>query len=162
MVNRVSIITMRSCGRFVALLFKKNSRTQRRCKTCLWYLISMRKPIYICCGALLTSLGVIGAFLPVMPTTVFLIGALYCFTQSSPKLENWLLTHPRFGPSLLAWRRDGAISKKVKCIACCSMLVSFIGLCIFASMPIPAYIGVAVFMSVGAYFVLTRPSALSQ
>jgi len=123
-----------------------------------WYVKSMRKPFYLLCGFVLTSLGVVGAFLPVMPTTVFLIGALYCFTQSSPRLELWLVSHPRFGPSLQAWRRHGAISKKVKCIACCSMLLSFAGLCLFASMPLLAYICVAIFMGCGAYFVLTRPS----
>lgn len=93
-----------------------------------------------------------------MPTTVFLIGALFCFTKSSPRLENWLIQHPKYGPGLVAWRKHGAISKKVKCIACCSMLLSFIFVCLFASMPIPAYIGIGVFMGVGAYFVVTRPS----
>ena len=89
-----------------------------------WYF--MKKVLYLSLGLFFTLLGIIGAFLPVMPTTVFLIGALFCFTQSSPRLENWLLQHPKYGPSLVAWRKHGAISKKVKCIACCSMLVSFI------------------------------------
>ena len=119
---------------------------------------SVKRPLYLVFGFLFTSLGVIGALLPVMPTTVFLIGALYCFTQSSPKLEHWLLTHPKYGSSLVAWRKHGAISKKVKCIACCSMLLSFIFVCLFASMPIPAYIGIAAFMGIGAYFVVTRPN----
>lgn len=121
----------------------------------------MGKSIYLLCGILLTSLGVVGAFLPVMPTTVFLIGALYCFTRSSPKLERWLITHPRFGPGLVAWRRYGAISKKAKCIACCSMLLSFVVLCVFASLPLLALFGIAVFMFVGAYFVLSRPNVES-
>ncbi|TKB04699.1 DUF454 domain-containing protein [Alteromonas portus] len=118
----------------------------------------MKKVLYSTLGLFLTLLGIIGAFLPVMPTTVFLIGALFCFTKSSPRLENWLLHHPKYGPSLVAWRKHGAISKKVKCIACCSMLVSFILVCLFASMPIPAYLGIGLFMGIGAYFVVTRPS----
>ena len=118
----------------------------------------MKKVLYSTLGLLLTLLGIVGAFLPVMPTTVFLIGALFCFTKSSPRLENWLIQHPKYGPGLVAWRKHGAISKKVKCIACCSMLLSFIFVCLFASMPIPAYIGIGVFMGVGAYFVVTRPS----
>lgn len=121
-----------------------------------WYF--MKKVLYLSLGLFFTLLGIIGAFLPVMPTTVFLIGALFCFTQSSPRLENWLLQHPKYGASLIAWRKHGAISKKVKCIACCSMLVSFILVCLFASMPIPAYLGIALFMGIGAYFVVTRPS----
>jgi len=118
----------------------------------------MKKVLYLSLGLFLTCLGIIGAFLPVMPTTVFLIGALFCFTKSSPRLESWLIQHPKYGPSLVACRKHGAISKKVKCIACCSMLISFILVCLFASMPIPAYIGIAMFMGVGAYFVVTRPS----
>jgi len=121
-----------------------------------WYF--MKKVLYLSLGLFFTLLGIIGAFLPVMPTTVFLIGALFCFTQSSPRLESWLLQHPKYGPNLIAWRKHGAISKKVKCIACCSMLVSFILVCLFASIPIPAYIGIALFMGIGAYFVVTRPS----
>ena len=107
----------------------------------------MKKSTVFITRVVFTLLGIIGAFLPVMPTTVFLIGALFCFTQSSPRLENWLLQHPKYGPSLVAWRKHGAISKKVKCIACCSMLVSFILVCLFASMPIPAYIGIALFIN---------------
>ncbi|AXT37910.1 DUF454 domain-containing protein [Alteromonas sp. BL110] len=118
----------------------------------------MKKVLYLSLGLFLTSLGIVGAFLPIMPTTVFLIGALFCFTKSSPRLESWLIQHPKYGPSLVAWRKHGAISKKVKCIACCSMLISFILICLFASMPIPAYIGIATFMGIGAYFVVTRPS----
>jgi uncharacterized membrane protein YbaN (DUF454 family) len=118
----------------------------------------MKKVLYSTLGLFLTLLGIVGAFLPVMPTTVFLIGALFCFTRSSPRLENWLIQHPKYGPGLVAWRKHGAISKKVKCIACCSMLLSFIFVYLFASMPLPAYIGIGVFMGVGAYFVVTRPS----
>ncbi|WP_412724964.1 YbaN family protein [Alteromonas sp. D210916BOD_24] len=119
----------------------------------------MRRWMYLIAGGILTVLGAIGAFLPVMPTTVFLIGALYCFTRSSPTLETWLLTHPKYGPTLTAWRHHGAISKRVKCLACSSMLLSFIILCLFASLPLPAYFGTALFMAIGGYFVVTRPSA---
>ena len=66
----------------------------------------MKKVLYLSLGLFFTLLGIIGAFLPVMPTTVFLIGALFCFTQSSPRLENWLLQHPKYGPSLVAWRKQ--------------------------------------------------------
>lgn len=120
----------------------------------------MTKLIYLLSGFMLTAIGIIGAFLPVLPTTVFLIGALFCFAKSSPKLEVWLLTHPRFGASLVAWRRHGAISKRVKCMACCSMLISFILVCLLASLPLLAYAGIAILMGSGAYFIITRPSVV--
>lgn len=120
--------------------------------------VKMRQTLYLLLGLVLTLLGIVGAFLPVIPTTVFLIGALFCFTQSSPKLEKWLLEHPKYGETLRAWRLHGVVSKRVKCIACSSMLLSFIVLCIFASLPLLAYIGTAVFMGIGAYYLITRPS----
>lgn len=122
----------------------------------------MGKSIYLLGGLILTAVGIVGAFLPVLPTTVFLIGALFCFAKSSPKLEVWLLTHPRFGDNLVAWKRHGAISKRVKCIACCSMLISFILVCLLASLPLLAYVGIAIFMGIGAYFVISRPNLTTQ
>ncbi|WP_157216393.1 YbaN family protein [Flavisphingomonas formosensis] len=69
-------------------------------------------------GFVCVALGFIGALLPLMPTTIFLILAAGCFARSSPRLEAWLLDHPRFGPTLRAWRRDGAIPKQAKIAAC--------------------------------------------
>lgn len=75
------------------------------------------RPIYFISGILLTSLGVLGALLPLLPTTIFLILALACFSRSSPRAESWLLEHPRFGGALRAWKEDGCISAKNKALA---------------------------------------------
>lgn len=75
------------------------------------------RPLYFIFGLVLVSLGILGAFLPVMPTTIFLILALACFSRSSPKAEAWLLQHPRFGEPLRAWREEGSISAKNKAFA---------------------------------------------
>ena len=53
-------------------------------------------------GGLSVALGVIGIFLPVLPTTPFLLLAATCFARSSPRVYIWLVTHPRLGP----WIRD--------------------------------------------------------
>ena len=60
-------------------------------------------------GSFFVMLGAIGAALPVMPTTIFLILALACFMRGSPERARRLLAHPRFGPTLRAWQRERAI-----------------------------------------------------
>jgi uncharacterized membrane protein YbaN (DUF454 family) len=82
--------------------------------------------LFFVAGLILTAIGVINVFIPGPPTTIFLILAAACFARSSPKLEAWLVNHPRFGPSIVAWRKTGAIPRKIKYIAIGSMAVSFV------------------------------------
>ena len=91
-----------------------------------------------------------------MPGTIFLILAAGCFTRSSPKLEAWLLNHPRLGPSVVAWREHGAIPRKIKIIAIGSMAISFVILLFLDMSPVwMAIVGGALLAS--AIFVGTRP-----
>lgn len=59
-------------------------------------LVAYKNAGYQLLGLALVGLGIIGILLPVMPTTIFFILALACFTRSSPKLATWLLEHPRY------------------------------------------------------------------
>ena len=78
---------------------------------------SMKRHFYLIAGWASLGLGAIGAFLPLLPTVPFVILAAFCFARSSPRLENWLLTHPHFGHHIVAWREKGAISRKGKIAA---------------------------------------------
>ncbi len=110
-------------------------------------------------GWLNVALAVIGAILPVMPTTVFLIIAAGCFAKSSPRLERWLLDHPRFGGALRAWREDGSMSGKHKALAVGTMGISVMATVILGR-AIPWVVKVALVgvTACVAGFILTRPS----
>ena len=118
----------------------------------------MMRHVYLALGAGFVALGFIGAFLPVLPTTPFLILAVACFARSSPRLEGWLLDHPRFGRGLRAWRERGAIPPRAKLMAVGG---SALGFSVFyaTSRPGPWLVAaVAALMLSGVAYVLSRPS----
>lgn len=117
-----------------------------------------RRIVYFCLGFLMLGLGIIGAFLPVMPTTIFIILAAWFFARSSPKLEARLLADPRFGPLVIKWRERGAIPPKAKLYACLGMICGY-GLFWWGAHPgLPLAMLVTVFMLGSAAYVLSRPN----
>ena len=123
----------------------------------------MKRWLFLSLGVMFLALGVVGAFLPLLPTTVFIILAAGCFARSSPRLETWLLGHPRFGPTLRAWRENGAIPRKAKILAGLGMAS---GLALFfwgwlAHSDRHAWVAVMVtaIMAACAAFVVSRPEA---
>lgn len=103
-------------------------------------------------------LGVIGAFLPILPTTPLIILAAFCFSKSSPKLQAWLENSKTFGPIITDWRKTGAIAPKYKFMAVSMMAVTFIASAILGASGLVLIIQAAG-MSLGAAYVLTRPSS---
>jgi uncharacterized protein len=101
---------------------------------------------------------VLGAFLPVLPTTPLLLVALWAFANSSARLERWLLEHRRFGPRLVAWRAHRVIPLAVKLTAWGSMIASLTIMTIVGA-PWLAIGGAAAVMAIGAVYIATRPSA---
>ncbi|MFK3664475.1 YbaN family protein [Ochrobactrum teleogrylli] len=117
-----------------------------------------KRALYLVLGFVMLALGIIGAVLPVMPTTIFIILAAWFFARSSPKLEARLLADPRFGPLIVKWRDRGAIPPKAKFYACLGMLVGY-GFFWWGAHPGPLLaIAVTIFMLGSTAYVLSRPS----
>jgi hypothetical protein len=117
----------------------------------------VKQAIWMAAGLAMVALGVIGAFLPLMPTTIFLIMAGWCFARSSPRLEAWLLNHPRFGGLLRDWRDYRAIPRRAKIAACAGMVLGFVMFWL-GTHPGPLLaVAVAAGLLACAAYVVTRP-----
>lgn len=76
-------------------------------------------------GCLSVLLGVIGAVLPLLPTTPFLLLALACFSRSSPRFHQLLLHNRWFGQTLQQWEQNRSISRSAKKKAMLMIIVTF-------------------------------------
>lgn len=113
-------------------------------------------------GLLCVGLGLVGAFVPLLPTTIFMILAAGCFARSSPRLEAWLLDHPRFGSTLHAWRTEGAIPRAGKRAACIGIAIGYALFWIGTKPALGLSLIVAALMAACAAWIVTRPAPGSR
>lgn len=84
----------------------------------------MARAIYTALGLLFVALGVIGAFVPIIPTVAPLLAAVFFFSRSHPEWAERLYAHPKYGPPLRKWRDRKAIGRKAKISAAIAMALS--------------------------------------
>ncbi|UVJ45321.1 YbaN family protein [Pseudomonas sp. LS1212] len=111
-------------------------------------------------GWLSVALGVIGIFLPVLPTTPFLLLAAACFARSSPRFYHWLTSHPRLGPWIAGYLRGQGIPLKGKVYAIGLMWPS-IGLSCYL-VPLPWARGLMLTTAVLVTIYILRQKTLRQ
>ena len=74
-------------------------------------------------GFAFLGIAIVGVFLPLLPTTPFVLLAAGCFAKSSERMHRWLLANPTFGPMIQRWEEKRCISCRVKAVAVGSMLL---------------------------------------
>lgn len=115
------------------------------------------RPFYIALGYVCVGLAMVGIVLPVLPTTPFLLVALWAYFRSHPEKAQALLDHPRFGPTLRVWREQGAIPMRAKLMAVSMMTLSWLLVFFTATRPwVPMIVGLILCCT--ALFVATRPA----
>ncbi len=118
----------------------------------------MKRASFKLLGALSAAVGIVGAFLPLLPSTIFFILAAALFARSSPELEARIINHPVIGPPVIAWREHGAIPHKAKLLAFAGMFAGYILFVWSVSPGLWLAVFVALTMIACALYVGTRPS----
>ncbi|WP_259783192.1 YbaN family protein [Aestuariispira ectoiniformans] len=114
--------------------------------------------IYLLIGLISTGLGIVGAFLPIMPTVPFLIVALWAFSRSSERFHNWLYHHRIYGPLLRDWDRYRVIPLWGKIWACVAMAGGLTITAIFFKPPVWSLVGTGIVMLAVAAYLISKPS----
>ena len=114
--------------------------------------------IYLLIGWSALTLGVIGAFLPVMPTVPFLIVALWGFSKSSQRFHDSMYHHKIYGPMLRQWDRHRVIPLWGKIWACAAMTGSLAIMVLWMEVPLPFVGMAAAVMLAVAVYILSKPS----
>lgn len=106
-------------------------------------------------GVFFLVLGAIGAVLPLLPTTPFVLVAAWCFARSSPRLHQWLLDSQLFGPILRNWEENRCVPLRAK-ITALVMMVGVGGTSLVFAVPAgwPRYGGLAL-IGIGCAVVLS-------
>lgn len=111
-------------------------------------------------GWVSVAAGLAGLVVPLFPTTVCLLLALWAFSKSSDRVHDWLYSHPRLGPPLRAWCTHRVIPLRAKVLSVATMAASVLAVAMFAAdgWALPLALG-ALLSGVAAY-ILTRPHRL--
>ncbi len=110
-------------------------------------------------GLVFLGLGALGIFLPLMPTTIFWIIAVWCFASSAPELKRWIHNHPQFGAGVRNFTDHGILSRRGKVYALTGM---YGGLALSAwlfALSTTVWAGIGIGLLPVAAYLLTRPSS---
>jgi uncharacterized membrane protein YbaN (DUF454 family) len=121
-----------------------------------------RRLVYFTLGWLFFALGLLGAVLPILPTTPFMLLAAWGFSRSSRRFERWLLEHRWFGPGIKRWRAHRVVPTRVKWVSYSTMLVTFALSLASGRLSWWALGAQAALMGYGAWFLARLPSKVPE
>jgi len=123
---------------------------------------STKRTIFIIAGIVSLLLGIIGIFLPLVPTTPFILLASILFSKSSERLHRWLLNQPRLGPLIKDWEQYGVIRIQIKIISTLMILLILVYPIFFLGFPFWVKGIVVGTLSGVLIFIWTRPSRAKE
>ncbi|CAO1668870.1 MULTISPECIES: YbaN family protein [unclassified Halomonas] len=117
--------------------------------------------IWVALAAISFSLGLVGIFLPLMPTTIFMLIAVYCASKGSPRFEVWIRSRHYVGPLLITWEQERAIPRRAK-LAAVSMIALSALIVVWSLDQGWLRWGVVAFLIMIALWLATRPEPSSS
>lgn len=108
-------------------------------------------------GLISLVVGTIGIFVPLLPTTPFVLLSAWCFLKSSNRAHRWIFAQPLLGKSLQQWEENKAISKKSKTVALTTIAIS-LGVIWMRTTGLEVKLILSVVLLLVSIFILTRPS----
>ncbi|MGH1462845.1 MAG: YbaN family protein [Neptuniibacter sp.] len=116
------------------------------------------RTIYLLAGILSLTLGIIGAFIPILPTTCFVLFSAFCFSKSSKTMHNYLSNHPVVGTSIKKWEENGEIPFRIKLLSSGVMLSSISYPLFFLEFNFLSKLAIVTTIILALIYIWTRPS----
>jgi uncharacterized membrane protein YbaN (DUF454 family) len=116
------------------------------------------KFIFVILGFMSLLIGVIGIFLPILPTTPLLLLSAFLFSKGSTRLHQWILNQPKIGPMIHTWEEHKVISPKSKILATLMIVTLFSYTLIFVNVVLWIKLIVAASGILVLSFILSRKS----
>lgn len=115
------------------------------------------RALYVALGSVSAGVGLVAVVVPGLPTTVFLLVALWFFSKSSPRMEAWLRGHRVLGPYLRDWERERAVPRAVKWVAGLAMASTVVAAWLVLSAHPLVVVALGVTLSVVLAWIVRRP-----
>lgn len=123
--------------------------------------LTLVRALWVGLAALSFGIGVIGIFLPLLPTTEFMLGAIYCASKGSPRFEAWIRSRRYVGPLIKNWETERAIPRRAKIIAVGMISASALFILLHLGSGWLRWVIIALLIGVAAWLI-TRPEPATR